>query len=121
MSATSASSGTAKAKATIVNSSSASSGPKSPRNGGSGQFQQPDNRVQSPKGNSGMDAMSENNINSFEHFAQSNPAKAEELMGKITEVTKIVTKVSLSECHDTSAHNTVFKSLVVIVMKVSLS
>ena len=102
MSATSASSGTAKAKATIVNSSSASSGPKSPRNGGSGQFQQPDNRVQSPKGNSGMDAMSENNINSFEHFAQSNPAKAEELMGKLTEVTGMTERAILYKAFDQS-------------------
>ena len=48
ISTASASSGTSKAKATIVNASAAS-GPKSPRNGPGGQFQQPDNRDQSPK------------------------------------------------------------------------
>ena len=50
-------------------------------------------------GNSGM---SKNNINSFEHFAQSNPAKAEELMGKITEVTNMTERALLYEAFDQS-------------------
>ena len=48
-------------------------------------------------GNSGK-----NNINSFEHFAQSNPAKAEELMGKITEVTNMTERALLYEAFDQS-------------------
>merc|ERR1712166_46930 len=43
-----------------------------------------------------------NNINSFEHFAQSNPAKAEELMGKITEVTSMTKRALLYEAFDQS-------------------
>ena len=50
-------------------------------------------------GNSGM---SKNNINSFEHFAQSNPAKAEELMGKITEVTNMTERALIYEAFDQS-------------------
>ena len=50
-------------------------------------------------GNSGM---SKNNVNSFEHFAQSNPAKAEELMGKITEVTNMTERALLYEAFDQS-------------------
>ena len=49
-----------------------------------------------------MDAMSENNINSFEHFAQSNPAKAEELMGKLTEVTGMTERAILYKAFDQS-------------------
>ena len=49
--------------------------------------------------NSGM---SKNNIYSFEHFAQSNPAKAEELMGKITEVTNMTERALLYEAFDQS-------------------
>ena len=49
-----------------------------------------------------MDSMSENNINSFEHFAQSNPAKAEELMGKLTEVTGMTERAILYKAFDQS-------------------
>ena len=91
----SASSGTSKAKATIVNSSAAnSSGPKS----------KPDNSVQSPKPlrDPAMDASSENVNSSFEMFAQSNPAKAEELMGKLTEVTGMTERPVLYKAFDQS-------------------
>ena len=53
-------------------------------------------------GNSGMDAMSKKNVNCFEYFAQSNPAKAEELMGKITEVTNMTERALLYEAFDQS-------------------
>ena len=53
-------------------------------------------------GNSGMDAMSKESIETFEYFAQSNPAKAEELMGKITEVTNLTERALLYEAFDQS-------------------
>jgi hypothetical protein len=71
-----------------------------PHNGGSGQ--QPDNKVQSPKENTGMDPISENNTYSFEGFAQAHPAKAEELIAKLTEVTGFTDRKILYNAFDES-------------------
>jgi hypothetical protein len=84
---TAASSGTPKAKATIVKPS----GSKSPR--GQGQFQQPE-PLAPAKPPYQMEGMSPN-LNSFEAYAQANPAKAEKLMGKLTEVTGVIDRAVL--------------------------
>ena len=68
----------------------------------SGQSQQPDCKVQSLEGNSGMDSISDIDTYTFEGFSQAHPIKAEELIGKLTEVTGITERSILYKAYDQS-------------------
>ena len=83
-----------------------------PHNDSLGQFQQTDNKVQYPKEMITM--------GSFKHFAQVNPAKAEELIGKLTEVTGLTECETLYKALDQSRKSDLNQTFNVTIAIVTL-
>ena len=95
-SASASSEGAQKTKASLVGGNA--SGAKSPRPG-TGPFQHPE-PVSSPKPKDNTN--NTNSEGSFQAFAQSNPAKADELVGKLIEVTGLNDRATIYKAFDQS-------------------